>query len=70
MTNGKSLAYQKFSKTIEAEIRNFYHISTSLIYATRWWNSIADTEQPNRITGYPGDNVHHLIVLIFLPRNI
>jgi len=53
----KSLAYQKFSKSIEAEIRNFWHLNTALIYAKRWWETIGAEHYPGRITQYLGDNV-------------
>lgn len=53
---GKSLALQHFYKSIEAEIRNYWQINTSLIYSERWWNGIEQTEIPSRITLYPGDN--------------
>jgi hypothetical protein len=54
-TFGKSLAFQHFQKSIEAEIRNYWQINTSLIYASRWWNNIPSTEWPARISLYPGD---------------
>ena len=53
---GKTLAYQKFSKTIENQIRNFWQIHTSLIYAERWWGTIQKAEIPSTIAKFPGDN--------------
>ncbi|MCK0160496.1 hypothetical protein [Allomuricauda sp. F6463D] len=53
---GKSLALQHFYKSIEAEIRNYWQINTSLIYSERWWNGIPEADLPARITLFPGDN--------------
>ncbi|MCC4212960.1 hypothetical protein [Leeuwenhoekiella parthenopeia] len=53
---GKSLALQHFYKSIEAEIRNYWQINTSLIYSERWWKTIPEIDLPARITLYPGDN--------------
>lgn len=55
---GKSLAFQHFQKSIEAEIRNYWQINTSLIYAKRWWDNIPVENRPQRISLYPGDNVN------------
>ncbi len=51
----KSLAFQHFKKTLESEIRNYYQLSTALIYSKRWWASIPKDEIPIRISEYPGD---------------
>lgn len=55
---GKSLAFQHFQKSIEAEIRNYWQLNTSLIYAKRWWDNIPVADQPQRISLYPGDNIN------------
>jgi len=53
---GKSLASQKFTKTLEGQIRNHWQIETSLIYAERWWGNIKPDDLPLTITKYPGDS--------------
>ncbi len=50
-----SLAFQKFKKTLEAEIRYFWQINSSIIYTERWWNSIEESNWPIRLSEYPGD---------------
>lgn len=52
----KSLSLQKFYKTIEAEIRNYWQINTALIYSERWWSTIEEKKLPKRLTQYQGDD--------------
>ena len=53
---GKSLACQKFTKTLEGQIRNFWQIQTSSIYAERWWKNIEPENLPQTIAKYPEDS--------------
>jgi len=54
--HGNSLAFQKFTKTIETEIRNYWQINTALVYSKRWWELLKPEDTPKTITKYPGDN--------------
>ena len=49
----RSIAFVKFRKLIEREIRNYWHQLSCQEYATRYLNSL--NPQPNTITEIPGD---------------
>lgn len=51
----RSLAFVKFKKSLETEIRMFWHILVSLEYSSRWWDGVV--EKPARLSLYPGDNM-------------
>ncbi|KMQ64754.1 hypothetical protein ACM46_10995 [Chryseobacterium angstadtii] len=53
---GTSLALQKFKKTIEFHIRNYWQTQTSLIYSERWLETLTDGKLPKTLAAYPGDN--------------
>lgn len=64
----KSLSLQKFYKSIEAEIRNYWQISTGLIYAERWWQTVSEDTWPTVITKYPGDNHTPFSSIVLSPK--
>lgn len=53
---GKSLAFQKFTKTIENQIRSYWQIQTSLSYTERWWALVPASDIPKTLSKYPGDS--------------
>lgn len=54
-TQKVSLAFQKFKKTLEIEIRYFWQITTSIIYTDRWWSNVGAENWPERLSEYPND---------------
>lgn len=65
---GRSLASQKFIKTLESQIRNYWQIQTSLIYSERWWNTMEPENLPQTIAKYPGDSMRPFSSIDILPQ--
>ena len=57
-SNNTSLAFQKFKKTIESEIRYYWQVTTSIIYTERWWSNIKIEDWPVRLSEYANDKVN------------
>jgi hypothetical protein len=53
-STGRSLTFAKFKKSLEGEIRAFWHVLASLEYSARWWGGISTP--PTRLSAYPGDD--------------
>jgi hypothetical protein len=66
---GKSLACQKFTKTLEGQIRNYWQIQTSLIYAERWWNTIEPENLPQTIAKFPNDSKRPFTSIDISPKD-
>lgn len=50
-----SLAFQKFKKSLETEIRFFWQLVTSSIYTDRWWMTFNEPDKLKRLSEFPGD---------------
>jgi len=50
----RSIAFIKFKKSLENEIRAFWHILVSMEYSSRWLGALAAA--PIRLSEFPGDN--------------
>src|SRR5437899_179519 len=53
---GRSLPHLSFDLCLTEEIRNYYYLNNSLIYAGRWLEGIPSAERPARLGLFPGDD--------------